>query len=377
MRNFISKFIIILAIILFNYSISTAIACTDITITANDGTVMVGRTLEFGPDLQSNIISSPRDKVFKTTAPNGKPGMGWTSKYGYLFLDYFNLGYPCDGMNEKGLSLGYLYLPGYTQYPTVPQGKENHSIPYTNFADWILGNFSSVADLKAALKNVIVYAKPLTVAGQNNIVFPVHVIVTDQQGNSIVIEFAKGKMQVYDDKLGILTNSPLFPWQMTNLKNFANLSPYSPKTINVDGYTYSGTGQGSGMVGLPGDTSPPSRFVKMAWLTKTALPVDDAMGALILAKHIINTVDIPRGLVRGEKGTSTANDTETTQWTVFKDLKHHILYFTSYNNSTLQAIDLNKVDFTKNASPLKMPVASKQIIVNAIKAGSRGQAAAG
>lgn len=366
MKNVISKFALILSTLLFSYS--TAIACTDITIKANDGTVMVGRTLEFGSDLMSNIMTSPRGRVFKTTTPNGKPGLSWTSKYGYLFLDYFNLGYPVDGMNEKGLSFGYLYLPGYTQYPTVPKGKESRSVPYTTFADWILGNFSTVAQLKKALANINVYAQPLTVAGHQNFVFPLHAIVTDAQGNSIVIEFAKGKMQIYDDKLGILTNSPTFPWQLTNLKNYANLSPYSPKTIIIDGYKYSGTGQGSGMFGLPGDTTPPSRFVKMTMLTKTALPVNDAMGALILAHHIINTVDIARGTVRGEKGKSeNSNDMETTQWTVFKDLKNRILYFTSYNNSTLQAIDMNKLDFSKNAPQLKMPVASKQIIMDATK----------
>jgi choloylglycine hydrolase len=358
----ISKGIIILSALFFGYT--SALACTDITLKAKDGTVLVARTMEFGPNLDSAIVSSPRAKIFKTKAPDGKPGLSWSSKYGYIFADYFHSGHPVDGINEKGLSFGYLYLPGYTQYPTVPKGEDSKALSYIDFADWVLGNFSSVAQVKKTLSHVDVFAKPSSFSNLKKVVFPLHAIITDAKGHSIVIEFVKGKVHVYNDKLGILTNSPTFDWQITNLKNYVNLSPYAPAPIKINGQTYSVTGQGSGMLGLPGDSTPPSRFVRMAVITSTVIPAKDAIAALVLAQHIIGNVDIPRGMVRGEKGKKSA--LETTQWTVFKDLTHHILYFKSYDNSTLQSVAISKVDLSPNAKQLRIPISRSQIMVNAM-----------
>jgi choloylglycine hydrolase len=184
-------------------------------------------------------------------------------------------------------------------------------------------------------------------------------------GKSIVVEFIKGKMHVYDNPQGVLTNSPPFNWQITNLKNYINLSPYTSAPITINGITYAATGQGSGMFGLPGDWTPPSRFVKMAILTAAALPVKDAQAELILAQHIMNTVDIAKGVVRSKKGQGDV--VELTQWTVFKDLKNNVLYFKTYDNTTLQSVAMNEVDFLPGAKQIKIPMASPPMIVNALK----------
>ena len=212
---------------------TSSYACTNITIKAKDGTVMVGRTQEFGADLHSRVMSSARGRVFNTTAPDGKAGLSWRAKYGYVLLDFFGQGRPIDGINEKGLSFGYLYLPGYTQYQTVPKGKDNSALNYAYFGDWLLSNFDSVAQVKASLNSINVFAQPVTMGSFTNMIFPLHAIITDDSGKSIVVEFKNGAMQVYDNKLGVLTNSPTFDWQETNLKNYANLSPYSPKKNTI------------------------------------------------------------------------------------------------------------------------------------------------
>lgn len=345
----------------FILSLSIAIpsfACTNITLKANDNSVMVGRTMEFGPSLQSRVIYSPQGKSFTSKTMNGQVTKSWKAKYSYLFLDFFNSSKTVDGMNNQGLSFGYLYLPGYTEYQQVPQGQEQNALSYLDFGDWILGNFSNVNEVKEALKNLYVFAQPASFGSEHNVVFPLHAIVTDANGKSITIEFVNGKMQVTDNVLGVLTNSPPVNWQMNNLKNYANLSPYSPEPINIDGVTYSGTGQGSGAVGLPGDFTPPSRFVKMAFLVKTVEPAQNATQALNLAQHIINNADIPNGSVRGTKGKSDPND--TTQWTVFKDLKNHVLYFKSYGNTSLKAVYLDKLQNINMSKAI--PVSSTQTI---------------
>lgn len=335
-----------------------SLSCTNVPVKATDGSIVVARTLEFGPAINSNVMSSPRGRVIQTSNDNNINTMNWTSKYGYLYADYFNTGYSVDGMNEKGLSFGYLYLPSIdTQYMNVAKGEEKMAVPYTQFGDWILGNFSSVAEVKAALKNVYIYSKNLTVNGKAT-VFPLHAVIIDKSGKSIIIEFIQGKLNVYDSNDGIMTNSPQYPWQVVNLRNYLNLSPYSPERVNYGDITYEVTGQGSGMNGLPGDYSPPSRFVKMSILQKTAMPVDNANGALTLAQHIINNVFIPYGAARGVKGTpDTYDNLDKTQWVVFKDITHNKFYFKSYGNPTIEEIDMNKVDLSKGAPQLSMPMA--------------------
>lgn len=353
--------IVIMAIIFTQLTL----ACSDVRVIAQDGTVMIGRTLEFGPNVESDLISSQRGRIFKTTAPDGKQGLSWKAKYGYLYIDGFHLNFPLDGMNEKGLAFEALYLPGFAQYQTVTPTEDQQAIPYYKIGDWILGNFASVQDVKKALFQVKIFAKPLSSPGHPNVVFPLHFAVTDATGQSIIVEYVKGKLHIYANKLGVMTNSPPYNWQLTNLRNYVNLSPYALKTLVIDGYHYSATGQGAGMLGLPGDSTPPSRFVKLAFLVKSVVPAANAQAALILAEHILDTVFIPKGMVQGVKGSNTPMD--TTQWTVFKDLTHRILYFNSYNNPTLKSIALDKVNFSPSAKQFKMPIASKRKVVNVTK----------
>ncbi|KTD20345.1 linear amide C-N hydrolase [Legionella londiniensis] len=340
-------------IFILSFNLSLSFACTNILIKAKDGAVVIGRTLEFGPPLDSEIITSPKGRKFTNKALNGQESQSWTAKYGYVYLNFFHQDHAVDGMNEKGLSMGFLYLPGFTDYPEATNENVKQGIPYYQLGDWILSQFETVEEVKAKLSRLIVFGQDLDVPQQGKVTFPVHVIVNDSKGKSIVIEFNKKDMQVYDNPLGILTNAPTFDWHINNLKNYTNLSPYAVEPIKEDGITYSATSQGAGMFGLPGDSTSPSRFVKMAFLQTTALPVENAEKAVVLAHHIIENVFIPNGMVRNPKGSA---GTETTQWTVFKDLKNAKLYFKSYDYPMLQSIDLKKLDLGENARVLRLPV---------------------
>ena len=328
-----------------------ASACTDFKVTAQDGTVLITRSLEFAQDMHSNLISTPRGQAFSTTAPDGQPAMTWTSKYGYLFLDGFNMDRPVDGMNEQGLSFEALYMPGFAQYQTVPAGMDAHALPYANFGDWVLGNFKTVDQVRAALTHMVVFAQKVPATG--DMIFPLHFSIYDASGKGIVVEYVKGKLHIYDN-IGVFTNSPPYDWQTTNLANYINLRPTNPTAVVANGVSYAANGQGFGLLGLPGDYTPPSRFVKTAVLTTLALPASNATGALNLAEHIINNVDIPRGVVReGQTGT-VVND--QTQWVDFKDLTHKVFYYRTYDNMTLRSVSLAKINFAPNAPRFKMPL---------------------
>jgi choloylglycine hydrolase len=336
-----------------------SLACTDFMLTAKDGTLLITRSMEFGQNLNSNIRTSNRERAFTTTTPNNKPGLTWTAKYGYLYVDGFNVDATFDGMNEAGLTFEYLYLPGETQYQNIPEGKDSQVVPYANFGDWVLSNFQTVDEVKQALQNIIVSNQVIPQLG--SAILPAHASIRDASGKGIVVEFYNDKINVYDN-IGVMTNSPKYDWQVTNLRNYINLSPYNPEPIVADGITYSSTGQGTGAVGLPGDASPPSRFVKTAYMLKNVFPGQSAGDLVNMAQHIINNVDIPAGLVRSLDNGQTAVD--TTQWVVFKDVTHKMFYYRTYNDMTLRAIDMSKINFAKTAVRLKMPMAGNPYMMN-------------
>jgi choloylglycine hydrolase len=264
-----------------------------------------------------------------------------------------------DGMNEVGLAAEALYLPNETQYQTVADGNEKQGLPYLRFIDWVLGNFKTVDEVKKALTAVFVIDQQIPQT--KGMVFPLHFNITDSTGKSIVVELVNGKMHLYDNEIGVMTNAPTYDWQLTNLRNYVHLSPTTPKPVIAAGITFVATGQGSGMLGLPGDISPPSRFVKISVLLATAFKPADAVSALNLAQHIINDVDIPLGFVR-EGGDINQATNESTEWIVFKDLTNKIFYYRTYSDTTLRAVDLSKVNFAPNAPQRKMPITSKQYV---------------
>jgi len=331
-----------LIVFLSLYSIAN-FACTHFVLTAEDETVVVGRSMEFGPKLETEIYTVNRGTAFDSTTPDGKPGLHWQAKYGYLALDGFHL-FPVSGLNEQGLSFDALYLPGLAEYQPYHVNKPSESMPYYLMADYVLGNFSNVDDIKQALPKLTVYAKALKHAGKN-VVFPLHFAVTDVNGNSIVIEMIEGTLNIYDNKLGILTNSPSYPWHVTNLSNYVNLSPHAPEPIVQDGVTYNATGQGAGALGLPGDYTPPGRFIRVAYLVGTAKPTEDAVKTVNLAQHVLNNVDIPYGAIQAKEGDQSPDDMDVTQWVVIKDLTHKVLYFRSYTDLALQKIDMAQLKF--------------------------------
>jgi len=323
----------------------SALACTDFRITAKDGSIVINRSMEFALDLKSNIRSAPKGRTFNEVTPDNQPGLTWKSKYGYLYVDALDTDTVVDGMNDQGLSFEALYLPGEAQYQIIPSGQNKQGLAYIDLGHWILGNFKTVDEVRQALSPLFVFAQKIPTMGDT--IFPLHFSIFESSGRGIVVEYVAGKLAIYENKLGVMTNSPTYDWQVTNLRNYVHLKPTNPNPVVVDGITFVATGQGAGMVGLPGDISPPSRFVKTATLLSVAMPADDAMGAVNLAEHIINNVDIMRGLAREpSNGNYTA---ELTQWVVFKDLTHKKFYYRTYENMSLRMLSMDKVDFSEKA----------------------------
>lgn len=215
-------------------------------------------------------------------------------------------------------------------------------MPCIEFGAWVLGNFASVDELKASLKNVAVVNTPAPGFG----VTPVHYFVRDKSGKSIVIEPLGGTLKVFDAPLGVVTNAPAYDWHLTNLRNYLNLSVTAVPPLDLDGLKLSQFGQGAGMHGLPGDFTPPARFVRAVAFTQAAVTSDTADDTVFQAFHILNQFDIPVGSVRERSGGKTIN--ESTQWTSVVDLTNQRWYFRTYGDQGIRMVDLRKaVDATK------------------------------
>lgn len=355
----ITLFTCIASIIISFNTFTDSLACTDFRIKAKDGTVLITRSMEFALDLQSNVRTSPRGRQFDITMPDGKPGMKWKAKYGYIFLDAMDADVVCDGMNEAGLSMEALFFPKLADYQQVPAGKNSQALPYVNIGDWILGNFKTVDEVRNALPNIFVV--DANMPQFQSAIFPLHFSIFDASGKGIVVEYIKGKLYIYDN-IGVMTNSPGYTWHITNLENYLHLAPINPPAVAINGTTFLANGQGFGMIGLPGDISPPSRFVKTATLLHVAVEPNNALESLNLAEHIINNVDIPLGLAREPTNGNYSN--ELTQWVVFKDLTHKMFYYRTYYDMSLHSISLASLNFEENAPRLKMPIAHQEQIQN-------------
>ncbi len=325
---------------------AVASACTGITIRPADGSVVFARTMEFGADLKSNVIIVPRGYEFAGTAPGDKPGMRWKAKYGIVGINAFDEPLVADGMNEKGLHIGLFYFPGYAEYQEVKPEHTSRALAPWELGTYLLSTCSSVEEAEQAAKAVLVGEVVMEKMG---IVPPLHLVATDASGKSIVFEFVSGELTVHLNPLGVMTNSPQFDWHMTNLSNYVTMKSKNFEGIDLAGNKIKPLGQGSGMLGLPGDFTPPSRFVRAVAYSQTALPVETAKEGVLQAFHILNQFDIPKGAAMGvEHGVEVA---DYTLWTSAVDLKNLRHYFRTYENSQIRMVDLQQVDF--NAQSIK------------------------
>jgi choloylglycine hydrolase len=334
---------ILISLVLFPWP---AGACTAFRLTASDGTVLSVRSMEFAVDLKYDVLLVPRNRAYTSPAPGGKKGLSWKTRYGFAGIAQFGMEHGVsDGINEAGLAMGMLWFESDMKWQDVAPGEEDRALAQLLVGDWLLGNFSTVEEVKREVPKVKVfgYTDPGTSLSPT-----VHFVVYDAAGGCAVIEYEDGQCRIYDNPLGIMTNAPSFPWQLANLRQYIGMRSELPPPCSASGVTFTATGHGAGMIGLPGDLTPPSRFVRLATLTRFAEVQPDAARTLNLARHIINTFDIPFGLVTDTMPDKTVRK-ESTQWVTYRDSTNRVLYFTTYDNCTFRRLDLKKLDFSKPA----------------------------
>lgn len=314
-----------------------ASACTGGALNAQDGSVVVGRTLEFGKPLDSVIAIWPAGSSFVGTTSTGDNGLAWKSQFGFLGATVgTNHDMILDGLNDQGLNVGIFYFPGYAQYSQETPENAAQGISPGQIGAWILGNCANVAEVKEKITGLALLPVVLDVIG---IVPDLHVKVQDASGACIVIEPRGGQLVIHDNPVRVLTNAPEFPWMLTNLNNYLDISSSYPANRKIGDLELSPFGMGGGAFGLPGDFTPPSRFVRMAFFLLNAMPQTNSGEAVATLFHILNNFDIPPGSAMPPAGTAEKFPDFTT-WTSVSDLAKKQFHWKTYGHQNVRVVDL-------------------------------------
>lgn len=302
--------------------------CTAITYKTRD--FYFGRTLDYDISYSEEIAVTPRNfpLPFRHRLTMGV-------HYAILGMARVQDGYPLyfDAINEKGLSMAGLNFVGNARYQQPRSGKEN--VASFELIPWILGQCATVADAKELLENM-----NLTDTAFREDIPPaqLHWLIADRSG-AVTLEAVKEGIWIYDNPVGVLTNNPSFPEQMLQLNNFIQLSPEEPEnrfSKDLDLQPYS---RGMGAIGLPGDLSSQSRFVRAAFTKLNSLSGDSESESVSQFFHILGSVSQTRGCCRLGQGRN-----EFTQYTSCCNADKGIYYYKTYDNHCITAVDMHRED---------------------------------
>ena len=335
------KKLLIIACLFFAWQFK-AEACTGISMFSADGSYFQARTIEWaGTNLNSMYVVVPRNFSQTSFTPKGTNGMTFISKYGYIGLAVHEKEFIAEGLNEAGLSAGLFYFPNFGSYQLYDEKYNSTTIADLQLVSWILSQFATVDEVKANINKVRV----VSLMGGDGSAEAIHWRVGDKSGKQIVIEIEKGVPHIYDNPIGVITNAPNFPWHLSNLSNYINLTPINPPAHKMADFMVEPIGHGNGFLGLPGDFTPPSRFVRAAFFKSTAPMLATARATMLQCFHILNNFDIPIGMNFPKN--EIPDLPSATQWTSVIDLTNGVVYYKTFDNNNIRMIDLKNIDFGK------------------------------
>ncbi|QIK86995.1 choloylglycine hydrolase family protein [Erysipelothrix sp. HDW6B] len=321
--------------------------CTSVSLKSRDDLHLLARTMDFSYDLSPEMTIIQRDYPLKF----GLLDQPLTNHFAFLGLSK-NIGdhIMADGLNEYGLAAAVLYFEGYAHYNDRKEGALN--LMSHEIVNWILASYTSIEEVVEAFGriNITNDANPML-----GIASPLHWVFTDATGRSIIVEPLKDGLKIHENKLGVMANSPDYDWHKTNIRNYIGVNPKQVEPVELFEETFKPFGQGSGTFGLPGDYSPPSRFIRTLFAKLTRVPNYGEEDLVNSAYHILSGVDIMKGSVVTQR-----NSLDYTQYTTCMMTNTRTYYFKMYNNSQIVRVNLN--DFTLDGQDaLSHPVPTQQV----------------
>jgi len=324
-------------------TVNASLACTAVDIVAADKSVIAGRTMEWAFDMKWTLVSQPKGTEFTLSAPGDLdlPEVKMATKYPVVGVSAGVIpgGAVLEGQNSEGLGMSANFLPGFTEYQTVTKEDKNY-VSILGFGPWALGNHATVAEIRAALPTIKVWSDSSLPTGPTPPTL--HFVFTDRLGESVVVEYVGGELKMHDNVARVLTNAPTYDWHLLNARNYLNLSTMGVSSRPIGSTDVTALGQGGGTLGLPADYTPPSRFIRAAFLRNYIEQPANADEAVQAIGHILNTVDIPLGIAQSKEGDQIVSD--YTQWVAIKDLTNNKLMITDYaHRTTYLTLDLDTI----------------------------------
>ncbi|MFL0195066.1 choloylglycine hydrolase family protein [Clostridium sp. WILCCON 0269] len=314
--------------------------CTSLTLETTNCEHLLGRTMDVSIKHNLSVDIIPRNYIWTNIAEKQEK----KTKYAFIGTSVGSDGHPilADGLNEKGLLCAMLDLTVFTQYSKIiVEGKEN--IAPHDFVFWALSQFKDLEEAKKSLQNLEIVHMPPHLLNLPphllNLTPLVHYILSDKSGKSIVVERTPKGLQVFDNPVGVMTNSPNFQWHLNNLYQYIGIrsTPFDKvEWGNLELYPFT---NGSGAFGLPGDFTSPSRFTRAAYLKNNLTQIDNELEGINGIFHILSNCQVPKGAVITSDGKE-----HSTVYTSAMCSESGTYYYYTYDNTQISAINLFNED---------------------------------
>lgn len=300
--------------------------CTAVTYKTKD--CYFGRTLDYDTSYNEEVIITPRNYPFNFIEEGNI-----NTHYAIIGMATLNNNYPLyyDAINEKGLAIAGLNFVGNTVYNEKTIGKNN--ITQFEFIPWILSRCSTVKEAKELINKMNFLNVPFS---ENLPLAELHWLITDSK-ESITVESLKEGIKIYENPVGVLTNNPTFDKQLFALNNYMHLSNKEPECKFSKDYELKRYSRGMGAIGLPGDLSSQSRFIRASFVKLNSISKDTEKESVSQFFHILNSVDQQRGCCDIGNGKY-----EITLYTSCCNINKGIYYYTAYDNHQITAVDMYK-----------------------------------
>ncbi len=302
--------------------------CTALRFQAKD--LYFGRTLDLDRFFEEEVCVMPRRFPF-TLRKMGKMDTHFAMIGMASVVDGVPLFY--EAANEHGLAMAGLNFPKNAFYSPLQAGKDNVA-PF-EFIPWILGQCRTVKEARVLLERICLVDIPFS---SSIPLSPLHWMISDGEG-SVVVEAMKDGLHIHDNPLGVMTNNPPFAYQMANWQNYRHLRIDNGEVIWQENPDYSAYCQGMGAVGLPGDVSSMSRFVRIAFGKENAVPGETEAESVGQFFHLLASVAMINGVCRTDAGTW-----DITGYTACINASRGLYYYTTYTNQRISCVDMHRTD---------------------------------
>ena len=306
--------------------------CTTISYKAKNH--YFGRNLDLEYSYNETVVVTPRNYSF---AFRKKESID--AHYAMIGMAFVVNGYPLyyDATNEHGLSMAGLNFPANADYKEPADGKDN--ITPFEFIPWILCQCKTVDEARSLLAKINLinenFSRELPLS-------PLHWMIADRN-ESIIVESVKDGLMIYNNPVGVMTNNPTFDKQLAHLNDYMTLTAQEPQNTFAKGLALDAYSRGMGAIGLPGDMSSSSRFVKAAFVLNNSVAGESEEEQVSQFFHILGAVEQPRGCVR-----LGADKYEITIYSSCCNTDKGIYYYKTYENSRITAVDMYREDLSSS-----------------------------